>query len=153
VRRVNGLCALLAGVALVSGPSAPAAVTKTLVIRLRSITVGSSYSDRAPKGPSTGDVFRGRFRLFNVVPQFGRKAGAAVGTEHSTLTFTSSTSATIGGVVALPGGTLVYRGAGRIGSSTPIPVVGGTGRFARARGTLVVGNGTSPLNTYRLTLP
>ena len=98
-------------------------------------------------------MFRGRFRLLNVVPQFGRKAGAAVGTEHSTLTFRSSTRATISGAVTLPGGTLSYRGAGRIGSSTPNPVVGGTGRFAGARGTLVVGNGTSPLNTYRLTLP
>ena len=122
---MRGLCALLACGALAFASSAPGAVTKKVVIRLKSITVASSYSDRGPKGPSKGDVFRGRFRLLNVVPQFGRKAGAAVGTEHSTLTFASSTSASISGAVALPGGTLSYRGAGRIGSSTPIPVVGG----------------------------
>ena len=31
-------------------------------------------------------------------------------------------------------------------------VTGGTGRYAHARGTIVVGSGNSPLNTYRLTL-
>jgi hypothetical protein len=150
---VGRLYVLVAALALASVASAPAAVTKTLVIRLKSITVGSAYSDRTPKGPSKGDVFRGRFRLLNVVPQFGQKAGARVGTEHSTLTFRTSTTASISGVVSLPGGTLTYRGTGRIGSSAPIPVVSGTRRFAGARGSLVVGNGTSPLNTYRLTLP
>ena len=98
-------------------------------------------------------MYIGRFRLLNVVPQFGRRAGEAVGTERSTLTLTSSTAAVIHGVVALPGGTIVYSGRGRLGSSAPIPVVGGTGTFAHARGTLAVGSGTSPLNTYRLTLP
>ena len=63
------------------------------------------------------------------------------------------TAAMVMGVVSLPGGTIVYRGEGSLGSSKPIPVVGGTGRFAGARGTLAVGGGTSPLNTYRLTLP
>ena len=57
------------------------------------------------------------------------------------------------GVVDLPGGTLVYSGRGTLGSSSPIPVIRGTGQFAGAHGTLTVGSGTSPLNTYRLTLP
>jgi hypothetical protein len=32
-------------------------------------------------------------------------------------------------------------------------VTGGTGRYAKARGTLFVGTGDSPLNTYHLRLP
>lgn len=133
--------------------SAPAAAARTMVIRLRSVTVAPSIKDLPPTGPSKGDVYGGRFRLLNVVPQLGRKAGAVVGTERSSLTLTSRTAAVIHGVVTLPGGTLVYGGRGRLGSSAPIPVIRGTGRFAGARGTLTVGNGNSPLNTYRLTLP
>jgi len=124
-----------------------------MVIRLRSVTVASSFKDPLPTGPSKGDVYSGRFRLLNVVPQFGRAAGAAVGTEHSSLAITSRTTAVTHGVVSLPGGTITYGGRGRLGSSAPIPVLGGTGRFAGARGTLTVGGGASPLNTYRLTLP
>jgi hypothetical protein len=124
-----------------------------LVIRLKSVTVARSIKDVPPKGPSRGDVYSARFRLLNVVPQFGRNAGAAVGTEHSSLELPSRTMAVVSGVVTLPDGTIAYRGRGRLGSNVPIPVVGGTGRFAGARGTLTVGNGTSPLNTYRLTLP
>jgi hypothetical protein len=124
-----------------------------MVIRLKSVTLTTSREDVGPKGPSRGDTYTGRFRLLNVVAQFGREAGVAVGTERSTLVLTSNTTAVVHGVVALPGGTIVYGGKGRLGSSAPIPVIGGTGAFARARGTLTVGIGNSPLNTYRLTLP
>jgi hypothetical protein len=133
--------------------AASAARDRTMVIRLKSVTVSTSIRDLPPKGPSKGDVYSGRFRLLNVVRQFGLEVGAAVGTERSSLKLTSHTAAMVMGVVSLPGGTIVYRGEGSLGSSKPIPVVGGTGRFAGARGTLAVGGGTSPLNTYRLTLP
>ena len=117
------------------------------------MTIRTLVKDLPPKGPSKGDVYGGRFRLLNVVPQFGQQVGAAVGTEHSSLTLTSRTMARISGVVTLPGGTILYNGEGRLGSNAPIPVVRGTGRFAGARGTLIVGAGSSPLNTYRLTFP
>ena len=109
-------------------------------------------NDRPPKGPSKGDAYTLRARLTNVVAQFGRKPGAAVGSDSSTLSLTNATTAVIHGVAALPGGTITYGGTGSLGSNDPIPVVGGTGRFAGARGTLTVGDGNSPLNTYRLTL-
>ena len=143
----------LSGLVLVCTASAPAAATRTMVIRLRSVTVAPSIKDLPPKGPSKGDVYAGRFLLLNVVPQFGRKTGAVVGTERESLTLTSRTAAVIHGVVSLPGGTLVYGGRGRLGSNAPIPVIRGTGRFEGAHGILTVGNGNSPLNTYRLTLP
>ena len=128
-------------------------MTKKVVIRLKSITVTSSFEDKSPKGPSRGDMVHARFRLLNVVPQFGRKVGAAVGTERSTYMFLSSKRVTLSGAVTLPGGTIRYGAVGALGSSAPVPVVGGTGRFAGARGRLVVGTGRSPLNTYYLTLP
>jgi len=150
---MRGICALVSAVALVWVAATPAAVSKTLVIRLKSIAIASTVHDVPPKGISKGDAYVGRFRLLNVVPQFGRPAGAAVGKERSTLTLTTRTNGVVTGAVVLPGGTIRYRGAGRLGSDAPIPVVGGTGRFAGARGTLIIGKGNSPLNTYRLTLP
>jgi hypothetical protein len=144
---------VLAACLLVVSAPASGAVSKTMVIRLKSITVSSSGVDKPPKGLSRGDVLHARFRLLNAAPQFGRKIGAAVGTERSTYSFLSSTRATLKGTVALPGGTIRYAGRGAVGSSAPVPVVGGTGRFAGAKGRLVVGAGKSPLNTYYLTLP
>jgi hypothetical protein len=124
-----------------------------MVIRLKSVSVSGSIEDKPPKGLSKGDIYSGRSRLLNVVPQFGKGAGATVGNDVSTLTLTNSTTGIVNGVATLPGGTLRFKGKGRIGSSDPIPVVGGTGRFAGAHGTLVSGSGNSPLNTYKLTLP
>lgn len=146
------VCITAACLFVVTAP-APAATTKALVIRLKSITVSSTGVDKAPKGLSRGDVIHARFRLLNAAPQFGRKVGTAVGKERSTYTFLSSTRATLSGSVTLPGGTIRYGGLGVVGSSAPVPVVGGTGRYAGARGRLVVGAGKSPLNTYYLTVP
>jgi len=146
------VCVLAASLFLMSAP-APAAVSKTLVIRLKSVTVSSSGVDKSPKGLSRGDVIHARFRLLNAAPQFGRKVGVAVGKERSTYTFLSATHVTLRGTVTLPGGTIRYGGHAAVGSSAPVPVVGGTGRFAGARGRLVVGEGNSPLNTYYLTVP
>ena len=141
-------------VALVCAAAASAAsANRSIVIRLRSVSTSGSIKDKPPKGLSKGDVYSGRSRLLNVVPQFGKGAGATVGTDVSTLTVTSRTMGIVSGVATLPGGTLRFEGTGRLGSSDPIRVVGGTGRFAGAHGTLVSGGGNSPLNTYRLTLP
>ena len=132
--------------------TAAASGDTTIVIRVRSLSIATVVNDRPPKGPSAGDRYTLRARLTNVVAQFGRKPGATVGSDSSTLRLTSATRAVIHGVAALPGGTITYSGTGRVGSNDPIPVVGGTGRYVGARGTLTVGDGSSPLNTYRLTL-
>ena len=144
---------MFAACLLVVSAPAPAAVSKTLVIRLKSITVSSSFTDKSPKGPSRGDVVHARFRLLNATRQFGRKVGAAVGKERSTYTFLSPSRLSLKGTVTLPGGTIRYGGRGTVDSSAAVRVVGGTGRFAGARGRLVVGQGKSPSNTYYLTLP
>jgi hypothetical protein len=136
--------------------SPTAGVARTvLVIKVKSITISGTHFDAAPKGLSKGDQFVGRSRLLNAARQFGKPVGAVVGSDDSVLTLTSSTTATVSGVARLPGGTLRFKGGGHLsnGASPPIPVIGGTGRYAGARGTVVVGPGNTPLNTYRLTLP
>ncbi|HET7399411.1 MAG TPA: hypothetical protein VFJ94_12905, partial [Intrasporangium sp.] len=53
----------------------------------------------------------------------------------------------------LPGGTLRIHGTVHVsGASTTGVVDGGTGRYAHAHGTIAIGSGADPLNTYRLTL-
>jgi hypothetical protein len=145
-----------AGVVLVAAGSAGAAGTGTLTIKVISVTVSLVRHDVAPKGIGKGDTVVDRDRLLNAVKQFGKKKGAVVGRDSTTTTFTSSHTATIKGTVKLPGGTLILGGelVGLTDGGLSVPVVGGTGRYAKARGTLTVGAGKSRvLNTYRLVLP
>jgi hypothetical protein len=135
---------------------APVADAKKLTFAVTSISLSAKPTDVAPKGSSKGDTIEYRDRLLNAKAQFGRAKGAAVGSDRGTMTFTSAHAATFSGVAELPGGTL--RLEGRVialpGKSLAIPVTGGTGRFAKAKGYVVVGPGTKrALNTYTLTLP
>ena len=62
-------------------------------------------------------------------------------------------AATIDVVATLPGGTLHLRGKNLTPSAESWPVVGGTGVFKGAKGTLTVvpiGDGTRATNVYRL---
>jgi hypothetical protein len=148
-RRAVG--AVAAGVVLAFPPGAAA---DTVVITVRSFTTYAVTQDKAPKGESNkGDRIVLRSRLTNAKAQFDKPRGAVVGSDHGTITFTNKTRIVVEGVAELPGGTIRFRGAGTFGENEPIPVVGGTGRFSGARGTLTVGEGETPLNTYRLTLP
>jgi hypothetical protein len=132
----------------------PAAAADTVVITVRSVTTYAVAQDKEPKGESNkGDRITLRSRLSNAKAQFDKPRGAVVGSDRGTITFTSKTRIVVEGVAQLPGGTIRFRGAGTFGQNEPIPVVGGTGRFSGARGTLTVGEGETPLNTYRLTLP
>lgn len=151
VHRIAATAALLV---ITAGFLAPVASARhTLVIRLKSVSVGGTAKDAPPKGPSKGDRYTGRDRLTNLVGQFGRPTGAVVGTDSSTLTLTSPTSGCVTGAANVPGGTILIKGCGHLGVNIPIPVIGGTGAFHGARGTMVAGPGNSPTNTYRLTLP
>jgi hypothetical protein len=147
----RAVVAVAAGVVLAFPPAAAA---DTVVITVRSFTTYAVAQDKKPKGQSNkGDRIILRSRLSNVRAQFDMPRGAVVGSDQGTITFTSKTRIVVEGVARLPGGTIRFRGTGTFGENEPIPVVGGTGRFSGARGTLTVGEGESPLNTYRLTLP
>jgi hypothetical protein len=151
------------GVALLALPAQVAQSTDsaTRTIRLVSLTVNSRLVvDRPPKGaPSKGDVVREESILRNAVPQFGRPKGANVGSDVAIFTVTSARPVrmNVRVTVKLPGGTL--RGRARItGTAIPgIRIVGGTGIFAKARGTGTVrdasGSARGVLNIYRLQLP
>jgi hypothetical protein len=124
----------------------------SLTITVKSVTTSMKHTDKPPKGASKGDRYVFRDKLVNVARQFGKPAGAKVGGDAGTLTLTAKTTAVTSGVATLPGGTIRF--GGRIGTSAvPFSVLGGTGRYAHARGILIVGNGSSPLNIYRLSLP
>jgi hypothetical protein len=133
-----------------------AAHAQRLTISVTSILVSLQTTDLKPKGVvNSGDRKTYRNVLVNAVAQFGKPKGARVGTDSGTLTFTGAHTARYAGTARLPGGTLIVRGAVKpVGQNDlQIAVVGGTGRFASARGTLTVGpGGRQALNVYRLVL-
>jgi hypothetical protein len=133
---------------------ASAAQAKTITFSVTSVSISIKPTDLPPKGTSKGDTIQQRNRLLNTSARFGRPKGAVVGSDHGTMTFTSAHAASYSGVVVLPGGTVKLKGTvvSLAGNMLVIPVVGGTGRFAHAHGSLLVGSGGKrTLNTYRLT--
>jgi hypothetical protein len=150
MRRVS-LLALVTALAV-----APAAAAKKLTIAVTSVSISIKPTDVAPKGASKGDTVVYRDRLLNAKAQFGRAKGAAVGSDRGTMTFTGPHGARFSGVAVLPGGTLRLEGKvlPQPDKSLAIPVSGGTGRFAKAKGFVLVGPGSKrALNIYALTLP
>jgi hypothetical protein len=145
---------LLAAAALLL-PGAAQAET-TLTIRVVSVSTSLREVDKGPKGVSAGDRVIFSDTLRNAVRQFGKPKGAKVGSDRGVMRFTSSRTARFEGSARLPGGTLRLEGdvipVSR--ESIAIPVTGGTGRYAGARGVVIVGPGTKrALNTYQLRLP
>jgi hypothetical protein len=136
--------------------SLPAAAAAAKTVTIAVVSVGSAkVHDRPPKGTSKGDTVVFRDRLLNATAQFGRKKGARVGADRGTMTFTSAHTARFAGSATFPGGTLTLKGAVRSlpDESLAIPVTSGTGRFAGAKGFLIVGPGNEKaLNVYRLTV-
>jgi dirigent-like protein len=127
-----------------------------MTIRLLSRVSSSRVVDRAPKHAwNKGDVVYIRSALRNQVAQFGKPKGALVGHDYAVDTFLSATRAKVTVQVTLPGGTLIVRGqVSQATSGGVLPVVGGTGRFAHARGTCSVRDRNRySINVYRLQLP
>jgi hypothetical protein len=148
------LAAVIAGLAAGSGSARSEAAPPTL-IRLLSITTSQQNFDKPPKGPSKGDRMYGVSKLVNTVAQFGQRAGAEVGSDVGWYTFKTKKTEYADGTTRLPGGTLHFRG--KISTSqgaVTVPVLGGTGIFEGAVGTLYIGAATSAgvaENVYRLT--
>ncbi|HET6174624.1 MAG TPA: hypothetical protein VFD90_18605 [Gaiellales bacterium] len=145
---------LAASVASAATPRAGGTPT-ALVIKVKSHVVASFTDDRAPKGESNGDRYLVRDSLVNAAKQFGKRAGAVVGHDSGIIVRTGARSGMIVGVTTLPGGTIRFQGSLSLTArpGPPLKVTGGTGRYARATGSVVIGPGGFPLNTYRLTLP
>jgi hypothetical protein len=146
----------LAGVSTASASRPAAGGTPTaLVIKLKSHVTTSFNDDTPPKGDSKGDRYLVRDNLINVVKQFGKRAGAVVGHDSGIITLSGPKSGSIIGVAVLPNGRITFKGALSLGSAPgpPLTVTGGTGRYAQARGKVVIGSGDFPLNTYKITVP
>jgi hypothetical protein len=127
-----------------------------MTIRLISTPGRTVERDRLPKGLSKGDTLTGTSILRNAIAQFGKTKGAVVGSDSYVFTITTPPQALIKVQVKLPGGTLRVQGRASVAkASIAIPVVGGTGTFAGARGTSEASglSGGRSLNVYRLRLP
>ena len=94
--------------------------------------------------------------LYNGVKQFGKKAGAKVGTDRSVFVLRSAKTLYGSGTATLPGGTIHFQGVAIVENGAfAIPVTRGTGLYAGAKGHLLIpltppGTKLVP-NVYRLT--
>ena len=110
--------------------------------------------DKPPRGNSTGDTVFTTNVLANAVAQLGSAKGDIAGSDAGRTTNAGSARATVDVLTTLRGGTLRVRGRTRqLGQTQVVPVVGGTGRFKGATGTLtaqaIPRTGESS-NVYRL---
>ena len=110
------------------------------MIKVKSVTTATIPTDKAPKGASKGDRLLVRDRLVNVGRQFGKPAGAVVGRDEGVLVLTERERGHVRGRRDAPGRHDPPHGVVRDGIET-YTVVGGTGRYAHARGTIIVGIG------------
>ncbi len=126
--------ALLAGL-LLAGQAL--ALDERRVLRLDAFETSSSFTDAAPRGPGGVDVGVFEDRLVNRRAQFGKPSGAVVGRDSGFVVVTGPRSAFITVTLFLPDGKLVLSSS--VSNASRIqrgPVVGGTGEYANARGTI-----------------
>jgi hypothetical protein len=132
--------------------------SQTVTIELTSVIAQQVTHDLAPKGKlSKGDYAAFRDLLLNRKQQFGKKVGAPVGYDVGKMTSTGGTKTKISVKAIFPKiGTITYGGpfVTKKDGTTIVPITGGTGGFAGATGTVVIGAGEkkSP-NTYIVTVP
>jgi hypothetical protein len=128
------------------------------VVSVISTATSEQQHDTGKKGPSVGDYVVMTDRLTNAVRQFGKPRGAVVGTDRAVERLIAGGGVRIEGTTKLPGGTVRVSGLLRTDAQgrANAPVVGGTGRYDGATGTLTVVNLTSAgnvaLNVYSLNL-
>jgi hypothetical protein len=155
---------LLASVSVVMAlPAAASAAStaKSLTIRVYVTEVTQSIKDVPPStlrlgnAYTKGDTIRGTELLRNAVRQFDKPKGAEVGTDRYVIVAVALQTVRVDFVTRFPGGTVHAHGEGKRGSKAVVPVVGGTGPYAGATGSIEgqhLANGEK-LNTYRLRIP
>ena len=128
---------------------------RTVVVRLTSVTLFNTPYDLAPNGAERGRPLRREEPAARTpFPSSASRRAPSSAPTGAPPTLVSKTVMKSVGVAKLPGGTIRFQGTGRLGARTSIPVVGGTGDYAGARGTLVGRAGREHrLNTYTLKLP
>ena len=136
-----------AAVLLLTPSLGQARSSRTMDIKV--VSVLSGYSRSATSLRMTD-------KLYNLAPQFGKPKGALVGSDSGTLKKTGTISFSFRGMARLPGGTLTVKGQVIGGERVSnLTIAGGTGRFAGARGIVVIrgmaGQGRAS-NIFHLTL-
>ena len=158
-RALLGIAVVASLTSVPAGSSADWERTWSLTIRLSSSPSGfERFEDRPPVGvQSKGDFYRAGSILRNTVPQFGKPKGARVGSDDFLVKTLSSSKSFVRGRTRLPGGLIRIDTVIPLGQSMRfVPVAGGTGDFAGARGTLEtieLAGVQRALNIYRLRLP
>ena len=125
------VAAIIAATLAISGSGGAQAPSETVL----SYTVrpaGGTFVDSKPKGDSRGDFVVFEDRLLSGKRVVGRERGTCFVANART----HVTVCTMGWV--LPDGTLTTSGATGAEPPFTMPVIGGTGRFAGARGTALV---------------
>ena len=138
-----------------------AATAKSITIRVYVKEVKQSIKDVPPQTLrlgneyTKGDTIRGTESLRNAVRQFNKPTGANVGTDRYVIIAVAWQKVRVDFVTRFPGGTVHAHGEGKIGSKPKVPIVGGTGLYAGATGSIEgqhLANGEK-LNIYRLQIP
>ena len=128
------------------------AEVRTIVVRSVSTKVTVAKDTPPLQVFNTGDVLGVTDVLENVSRQFGRPAGAAVGSDRGSARQLADGTMRYTGTAVLPGGTVSISGV--LGNAqSRLDVTGGTGAYQGVRGSVIVGDGMTPLNTYRLIFP
>lgn len=159
VRLTLTLAVLLAVSVSLAPIASPQSQDKKLTIKILSRTQVAIPHDLTPKGrENKGDWISYKALLLTVGPLFGKKhKNQPVGFEAGTQTYTNATDARVRGKSTFPGqGTIRFRGKMKElrNGMISVPVVGGTGKFAGAKGVLLIGPGqVQSVNTYRLRIP
>ncbi len=148
----------LTGLAALMLAGSAGARSDATVIRVVSVATATRTHQASSKRPSKGDYVIVDDRLMNAVAQFGKKKGALVGTDHAVETNIGNNRVAIDGFARLPGGTIRFKGELKFASNgtASVPVVGGTGDFQFAKGSVAIANlskdGKTALNVYSLKL-
>jgi hypothetical protein len=130
----KGACGgvIAAAVVLLAGASAPAA-TGPGTIRITDVQTQLRHVDGGPKGVGPGDLETIQLRLYN--PSLGSKP---IGRGAMICTFIDSRLRDCSATFILPRGTIVAGGAISSRLIYDLAVLGGTGLYDNARGTLTV---------------
>jgi hypothetical protein len=154
------LCVALAGAIVVAGAVAGSSLDLTF-----KTVQGPTGAHPHPPAGGVGDTYVSSLKLKNPgIAQFGKGRHDPVGTMQFTYTIrkqctsfetTCVATADFDTVTSLPGGTVVANGTA-LPIATPtitIPVVGGTGRYTGATGTVSISPTSTKLSTFKLSLP
>jgi len=131
--RVTAIAASLAAAAIVTGigASSVGATASVAALRFYERPGPTSFVNNAPMGKKAG---RGDIVIY-ANPVFDRH-GTQVGTDHGVCTVLNDSQSQCEATVVLPKGQLVTHGIQSARTSFEVAVIGGTGAYAGARGTM-----------------